>query len=221
MSEPVKGKSEGGRRREERARLTRHRIVEAAIRLFLERGYVATTVEAIAREAGVAPATVYQAFGTKQAILAAGLDLTIAGDPGHVPVLECDWIRAAREEPDPRQRLSLVLEHTTDIAARTARIKEVMRDAAAIEPSVHDLIRQDHERRYRTQQALVQIIVGKGTAPSAWSGHPAADTFFGLVNSDTFRLLAGHLGWTLGEWREWLFHLLSGELFGDDSGSKA
>ena len=55
---------------------------DAALRLFLERGYVATTIKAIAREAAVAPATVYQVFGTKQAILARILDQTIAGDAG-------------------------------------------------------------------------------------------------------------------------------------------
>ena len=64
MTEPVKGKTDAGRRREERARERRQRVVDAASRLFGERGYVATTVEAIAREAAVAPATVYQAFGT-------------------------------------------------------------------------------------------------------------------------------------------------------------
>jgi AcrR family transcriptional regulator len=41
---------------------------------------MATTIEAIGRKAAVAPATVYQAFGTKQAILARILDQTIAGD---------------------------------------------------------------------------------------------------------------------------------------------
>lgn len=218
MNEPVKGKSEAGRHREERARLTRHRIVEAAIRLFLDQGYVATTVESIAREASVAPATVYQAFGTKLAILGAGLDLAIAGGPEPVAVLERGWVRAVGDEPDPRQRLSVVLDHTTDIAARTAPIKEVMRDAAAIEPSVHQLIRQDHERRYQTQQELVRVIVGHSAAASPLPGDTATDTFFALVNSDTFRLLVVHLGWTLAQWRAWLFRVLSNELFGSDSG---
>ena len=74
MREPVKGKTEAGRRREERARHKRQRVADAALWLFLERGYMETTIEAIARKAAVAPATVYQAFGTKQAILARILD---------------------------------------------------------------------------------------------------------------------------------------------------
>jgi AcrR family transcriptional regulator len=212
MRQPVKGKTEAGRRREQRARRTRARIVQAATRLFLDRGYVATTVDAIAREAGVAAATVYQAFGTKQAILAAGLDFTIAGDLELVAVLDREWVQTVRAEADPVRRLRLVVQNTTEIAARTAPIKEVMRDAAAIEPSIRDLIHRDNQGRYNTQQALVEFIVGEGPGQSGSSGPSAVDTFFTLVNSDTFRLFVGHLGWTLEQWREWLFQLLSREL---------
>lgn len=212
MREPVKGKTEAGRRREQRALATRRRIVQTAVRLFLEHGYSGTTVEAIAREAGVAAATVYQAFGTKQAILAGGLDLVIAGDAEPVAVLEQDWVQAARREPDPQRRLAIVLHHTADIAARTAPIKEVMRDAATTESSIRDLIAEDHERRRRTQEALVGVILGDGSPL-----HPAAETFFALVNSDTHRLLVSHLGWTPEEWRSWLERILTRELLGPGS----
>jgi AcrR family transcriptional regulator len=168
----------------------------------------------LGREAGVATATVYQAFGTKQAILAAALGYTIAGDFEPVAVLDRKWVRAVRGEPDPTRRLRLVIESTTEIAARTAPIKEVMRDAAAIEPSIRELIHQDNEGRYRTQQALVDMIVAGSAGHSGSHGPSAVDTFFTLVNSDTYRLFVGHLGWTLQDWREWLFELLSRELFG-------
>ncbi|HZD38744.1 MAG TPA: helix-turn-helix domain-containing protein, partial [Actinomycetes bacterium] len=139
MREPVKGRTQAGRRREARARRTRQRIVEAALGLFLQRGYTATTVEAIARQARVAPATIYQAFGTKHAILASGLDVTIAGDAGPVAILDRDWVKDATAETDPARRLATVVGHACEIAARTAAIKEVMRDAAAAEPAVGDL----------------------------------------------------------------------------------
>ena len=221
MRQPVKGKTEAGRRREQRARRTRDRIVEAATRLFLDRGYVATTVDALARDAGVATATVYQAFGTKEAILAAGLDFTIAGDLEPVAVLDREWVRAVRGEPDPVQRLRLVIHNTTEIAARTAPIKEVMRDAAAIEPSIRDLIQQDHEGRYKTQQTLVEVLLAESAGHSGSRGPSAVDTFFTLVNSDVFRLFVGHLGWTIQEWREWLYQLLSRDLFEPDGRSQA
>ncbi|PJJ56191.1 AcrR family transcriptional regulator [Mumia flava] len=41
-------------------------IAEVAIRLFGERGFDEVTIETVAREAGVSPATLYRRFGTKE-----------------------------------------------------------------------------------------------------------------------------------------------------------
>lgn len=209
MREPVKGKTEAGRRREERARRTRQQVADAALRLFLERGYVATTIEAIAQEAAVAPATVYQAFGTKQAILARILDQTIAGDAQPAALLDRDWAKQASQHPDPRQRLALVIRHTSQVAARTAPIKEVMRDAAAADPAVRQLIHDDDQRRYLTQQALVDLVIGEDS-PRAGRDHATA-TFFALVNSYCYQLLATHLGWNPADWQQWLTSMLDRE----------
>ena len=54
------------------AQETRRRIAGAARRRFAAAGYACTTVEAVAAEAGVAASTVYAAFKTKAALLAAG-----------------------------------------------------------------------------------------------------------------------------------------------------
>jgi len=214
VTEPVKGKTDAGRRREERARQRRERVVDAASRLFGERGYVATTIEAIAREAAVAPATVYQAFGTKQAILARILDVTIAGDAGPAALLDRDWVRQAAGLRDPRQRLALVVRHTSQVAARTAPVKEVMRDAAAADPAVRQLLLEDDRRRYLTQRALVDLIIGAGSLRPGCDRDQAAATFFALVNSHGYQLLATQLGWSPDDWQRWLTGVLDRELFG-------
>ena len=54
--------------RQRQALQTRRLISEAARDLFLERGYAATTMDAIAGEAGVAVSTVYAIFKNKRAI---------------------------------------------------------------------------------------------------------------------------------------------------------
>ena len=214
MAEPVKGKTDAGRRREERARQRRQRVVDAASRLFGERGYVATTIEAIAREAAVAPATVYQAFGTKQAILARMLDVTIAGDADPAALLDRDWVRQAARHPDPRQRLALVVRHTSQVAASTSPVKEVMRDAAAADPAVRHLLIEDDRRRYLTQQALVDLIIGAGSLRPGCDREHAVATFFALVNSHGYQLLATQRGWSPDEWQRWLTGVLDRELFG-------
>ena len=55
--------------RDERAQVTRRRIADAARGLFRTRGYGATTLQAVADEAGVAVQTVYAVYGSKAGIL--------------------------------------------------------------------------------------------------------------------------------------------------------
>lgn len=213
MRQPVKGTTEAGRRRESQAHATRRRIIEAGLRLFVERSYVATTVQAIAEEAGVAPATIYQAFGTKQAILAAALDLTVAGDDSPVAVLDRDWVTAARRERDPARQLRLIVKGAARIAARTAALKAVMRDAAATEEAARQLIREDHERRHRTQGRLVDLLIERRPLRAGVDRRRAVDTFFTLVNSATYDLLVTQQGWTRTAWQDWLVDLVERALF--------
>ncbi len=212
MRKPVKGTTEAGRRREERAHRTRERIVEAAHSLFLDHGYNATAVEAIARRAGVAPATVYQAFGTKLAILTRVLDVDIAGDTAAVSILDRDWVRQAADEIDGRKRLALIVAGAASVAARTAPIKEVMRDAAATDLAAAELIEQDNRRRLVTQQALVDLVLEVQPLRPGIDHAIAVATVFALVNSDTHRLLVGNIGWTTEQWTRWLQTTLEHQL---------
>jgi len=214
VHQPVKGKSEAGRRREFRAYETRRRIAEAGLGLFLEKGYAGTTVQTIARSAGVAQATVYQAFGTKLAVLAAALDLAVEGDDASLAVLDQDWVEAVRRETNPDRQLWLVVEGTSRIAARTAPIKEVIRDAAATEAAARELIREDHVGRHRTQSALVDLLIEHRQLRPGMDRRRAVDTYFAIVNSTTFELLVLQRGWTLSEWQHWIADVIARELFG-------
>lgn len=206
MREPVKGRTAAGRRREQQARATRERIVAAATSLFVEQGYAATTVVAIATAAGVATATVYQAFGTKAAVLATALDQSVVGDAEELPLLERDWVVDARNEPDPEKRLAIVVTNAATVAARTAPLKEVMRDAAATEPAIRDLIHRDDARRLRTQRELVEIAIGDDPSEADVAA------FFQLVNSRSYLLTTEHLGWNEARWCHWLVETLSHQL---------
>src|SRR5215475_6377079 len=86
-------------RRREQAAATRREILEAAQRLFERQGYAATTMAAIAAEAGVALKTVYIAFETKSGVLRALWNVTLRGDDGDVPVAEQAWYLETLAEP--------------------------------------------------------------------------------------------------------------------------
>jgi len=62
------------RSREALSETRRDQILEAAVHLWLSRGFHATPVEAIAREAGLGKGTLYLYFPTKEAILQAAVE---------------------------------------------------------------------------------------------------------------------------------------------------
>ena len=84
-------------RRLAQARLTELAVVDAARGLFIADGYTATTIAAVARAAGVAPQTVYKAFGTKAALLKRVYDVTLVGDVDAVPLADRPEFAAVRE----------------------------------------------------------------------------------------------------------------------------
>ena len=104
MTEPVKrdSPSKSGRG-QARTRLARRAVVDAARTLFLERGYAATTIEAISEHSDVPPATVYRLFSSKLGILKALLDTSIAGDDQPLAVQERPDVASLFTEPDPQQ----------------------------------------------------------------------------------------------------------------------
>src|SRR3990167_1930556 len=108
------------RSRRDRARATRRRILDAAYELFGEDGYVGTTMDGIARRAGVAVQTVYFVFHTKGELLRALTESTAAGETDARPVPEQSWFREALATPDPRRTIALSAEHGTDVLARLA-----------------------------------------------------------------------------------------------------
>jgi AcrR family transcriptional regulator len=64
--------------RVERGRVTRERLIEAARALFGERGYEATSIDAVLDSAGVARGALYHHFATKEALFDAVLDRVVA-----------------------------------------------------------------------------------------------------------------------------------------------
>jgi hypothetical protein len=123
-------------------------------------------------------------------------------------------VKQAARQADSRQRLGLVIQHTSQVAARTAPVKEVMRDAAAGDPAVRQLLYEDDQRRYLTQQTLVEHVIGVGSLRAGCDLDHAVATFFATVNSHCYRLLAGQLGWSPADWQQWLTGVLGRELLG-------
>jgi TetR/AcrR family transcriptional regulator of autoinduction and epiphytic fitness len=136
MVETVKGtRKYVSTKRDEQARRTRRDIIEAALRLFVEHGYPATTIELIAEEGEVAVQTIYSSVGNKRAVLWAVLEARAAGDDAPLSLVE-----RLREDldgvTDPGDRLGAAVRFGREVMDRTTDVHRIMNGAAATDPEI-------------------------------------------------------------------------------------
>jgi AcrR family transcriptional regulator len=204
MAERVKPKrAYNSPRRQEQAASTRRSMLEAAQRLFESQGYAATTMEAIAAEAGVALKTVYVAFATKSGLLRALWDLLLKGDEDDAAVAERPWYREVVDEPDAERQLRLNARNARIVKQRIAGLLGVIRDAAPLDAdtaALWNLIQSDF---YDNQRAIVQILHKKKALRSGLDVTRATDILWTLNHPDVWLLLVGKRGWTPEQYERW------------------
>jgi AcrR family transcriptional regulator len=202
-------------RRHEQARATRAAILEAAGELFLERGYVATTMQAIAARARISPATVYTAFSNKRSLLSALVDVSIAGDDAPVPIFERPWVHELRDEPDLHRRIAILARNGRLILERRAPVDEVVRAAAASDPDIAALWRAGKAQRLAGQRELLRIVAGGVGFRDGLGEGEAVDTLYALGSPETYRLLTVDRAWSPARFERWYADTLSRLLFED------
>ena len=220
MTEPVKPKrSYDSPRRREQAAATRRDILSAAQRLFEGQGYSATTMAAIASEAGVALKTVYTSFETKSGVLRALWNLLLRGDEADVPVMDRAWYREVLDEPDAERQLQLNARNARAVKARIASVLVVIRHAAAIESDSADLWARIQSDFYDNQRAIVQSLDAKDALRPGLDVARAVDILWTLNHPDVWQLLVGERGWTADAWEAWFADTSRSQLLRSASGS--
>jgi AcrR family transcriptional regulator len=202
------------RRRQAQAAETRRSILEATQVLFERDGYVATTMEAIAADAGVALKTVYSAFTTKAGLLRAVWDLLLKGDTDTAPVADRAWHRDVLDEPDPRRQVRLIARNGRVAKERIGRLLGVIRDAATVDPDGAALWSRIRSDFYENQRALIEAIAAHdGLRPGLDVGR-ATDILWTLNHPHVWLLLVGERGWTPEDFESWFAAVTSEQLLG-------
>jgi TetR/AcrR family transcriptional regulator of autoinduction and epiphytic fitness len=199
------------RTRRERADATRLRIITAAAQLFRDRGYAATTMEAIARSADVAVQTVYFTFHTKTELLSAVADFAITGDAGTEPE-RAAWARAVMEERNARRRIARVVDSVGEIAPRMLPIASAWRAAMSADPSAGRRYRERLLSRRAYLRKVVELTRERGELRADLDPERATDLFFALTTPELFETLVQLLGWDVSQWRRWVVVTLEREL---------
>jgi AcrR family transcriptional regulator len=204
MTERVKSKrSYNSPRRRQQAAATRHEILEAAQRLFERQGYAATTMAAIAAEAGVALKTVYVVFETKSGVLRALWNLLLRGEEDETPVAEQPWYREVVEEPDPERQLRLNAQNSRVVKLRIGAVIEVIRAAAPIDRDIEALWNRIQTEFHANQRVIVQSLAEKKALAPGLTVERATDILWTINHPNLWQLLAGERGWTPEEYEQW------------------
>jgi AcrR family transcriptional regulator len=201
------------RRRRERAdeerRATRVRVVEGARRLFLSRGYVATTMADVAKEAGVALQSVYKAGRSKADLLHLVTDLAVAGDDQKVMLLDRPSYQAISHQSTPEGQVTAIAALTAATMERLAPVWVAYREAAAVDPKAAANLVTAHQRRHITFTGMIRML------PEQRLRRPveeSVDTAWAIASIDVFLLLRSIRGWDAGQYSAWLSRTLVDQL---------
>jgi TetR/AcrR family transcriptional regulator of autoinduction and epiphytic fitness len=196
-------------RRREAARQTRRQIIEAARRLFIDRGYSGATMESIAIEAGVAVETVYASFGSKRALLSSVVGFSLVGDDEPTPLLQREGPRAVQQEKDQRLQVRRFAANMAGIMGRVAPLFEVMRAAAKTEPEIATMLQGMLTERLEGMKVFANALLANGPLQNGLSVEEAAETVWALTSAEVYTLLVSDRGWSVEKYTAWLADALT------------
>jgi AcrR family transcriptional regulator len=182
--------------RKQQAAGTRRHIALAARRKFSANGYAATTIEAIATEAGVAPATVYKVFGTKRA-MAEELLAVVDAEAG---IDDLQQVLATSDDPSALLATAVKLgrslfEHSGDIIA-------AVRGAAEVEPDFARIYAEGRRRHVAGTRALADRLAAMGALRDGLDTSWVAGVISLDADYETFDKLTSLFDWTLDQCEE-------------------
>ena len=212
MTTGVKGNPsrEGGG--QARTRLARRAVVDAARTLFLDRGYQATTIDAISDHSDVPAATVYRLFSSKLGILKALLDVSIAGDDRALSLPERPQVATLLAEPDPEKLLAGFASFTVAINARTSDVYRILSSASGSDPAAAVLLAGYQQQRADGQGRIARSLARARVLRTGLRERDAADIIHALMSPELYRLLVIDRGWPLERYEQWLASTLADQL---------
>ena len=197
------GENGAVRRRAAQAASTRAEIVMAAGRLMLERGYVGTSVAAIAAEAGVVVQTIYNSVGSKAELLAAVLD-RVAEEPDAPTLLSGATRERIIEARTATEVIRILARSSSLVNERTAGILRIVSEAAVVDPDVGEFEQKRDAARLHGFGEVAAALRDKRGLRGGISDHEAAATMWALAHPHTFRTLVLSLGWSTDAYLNWL-----------------
>lgn len=198
--------------REEQARQTRRSILDAAAVLFVEPGYAATPLTAIAAKSGVAIQTVYKIFGSKQGLLSALVDVSVAGDDEPVPLAQRAFVAEIKSLTDARAMLGRYARHLVDTHARTAQVMLALASAATADPEAASIWRKNLDDRRRGMAMFAADLASTGELRPDHTLDTAADVLWLAMDVRNYDWLVRQRGWSPERFQQWYVETVAAAL---------
>jgi AcrR family transcriptional regulator len=193
-----------GAPRQARTRRTRAAVVEAARTLFLERGYAATTIEAISDRSDTPQATVYRLFSSKLGILKGVLDVSVVGDDEAVAMLDRQEVRELLSDRDPKNQLAGFAALLREVLARAAPVHRILADAARSDEDAASLLAEIARQRQEGQHRIARSLARSSALRAGLRERDAADIVHALASPEVYGLLVIDRGWSGDRYEKWL-----------------
>jgi AcrR family transcriptional regulator len=190
-------------RRQEQARQTRRAILDAAGTLFVDPGYAATPLTAVAAEAGVAIQTVYAVFGSKRQLLSELIDVSVAGDDEPVALPDRPFVADIRALADPRAKLTRFARHLTETHARQADVMIALTGAATADPDAAEIWRKNVEERRQGMAVFAADLAATGRLRPDQDVDRVADILWLAMDVRNYDWLVRQRDWSLEQYQRW------------------
>jgi AcrR family transcriptional regulator len=204
--------TKAGREGQARTRLARAAVVEAARALFAERGYAATTMDAISERSEIPPATVYRLFSSKLGILTALIEAAVAGSEDAADVVDQPAAQALLHDPDPSRQLAGFAAICREVNVRTSPLYRILAGAADSDRDAAALLAERARRRGAGQRQIARSLARAGALRPGLRERDAADIIHALMSPEVFTLLVGDRRWSPQRYEQWLVQTLEDQL---------
>jgi AcrR family transcriptional regulator len=202
--------------RKEQAAATRRSIIDAAHRLFVRDGYVATTMADIGDEAGVAVQTVYFVFSTKAKLLLEVLHTASARAGEPTDPAQRSWVQEAESSGRALRALALSIDGGSDIFERIGPLIPMIQAASATDDDVAAEWDAMLRHKYDTIHRLMTAIYDSGQLRTGVDAGQASDIFVALSSVEMYRMLVARLGWTVTRFKAWTYETVCQQLLPPD-----
>ena len=181
-------------------------ICAAAYQLFSTKGYLATSIEDIAAEAGVARPTIFTAVGPKSTILRLVVNQALAGDDAPVPIAQRPWWREAINEPDAARSIQLAARNMCQINQRAALVLRALETAASVDAEAGEVWNRFQQQRHDGLNEFAVALSNK-TNRVRYDEDIITDTLC-MLAADAYLRLVHDARWPLERFQDWLTDVL-------------